>query len=84
VLEFPFCLCRLEVSLGFSDTYWKPWKLLVHIRCNSIGVCYCNRVFEDGFSKGKGCSCIEVRDSFFCAKVTAFSLEECCASLLIS
>ena len=72
MLEFPFCLCRLEVSLGFSVMYWKPWNLLVHTRCNSIGVCYCNRVFEDRFSKGKGRSCIEIRDNLFCVKLLPF------------
>jgi hypothetical protein len=56
--------------------YWKPWNLLVHVRYNSVGVCYCIRVFEDRFSDGKGRSCIEVRVNFFCAKVIAFQLKE--------
>ena len=68
VLEFPFCLCRLEVSLGSSDVYWKRWNLMVHVSCSSVGVCYCARAFEDRFSKGKGNlrSCTEMRDNLFC------------------
>lgn len=53
VLDFPYYLCRLEVSLGFSYMYWKRWDLLVHVRCHSVGVSYFDRVFEGRFSKGK-------------------------------
>ena len=36
------------------------------------------------FQRGKTRTCIEVRNNFFCAKVTVFPLNEFCASLLIS